>query len=157
MKRRRKDDTWDGTERRSAAVVLIVNDDPDACEMLVRMIGARGFRAIGATSADEATGRLVTDLPRCVVLDLEAGGIGTSLKVLDLIRNHSDKRISRVRVVLCAANPKNRSFSYQSGTDSFMLRPFHIDELVAQVEDVLGRADKDRSRHRRDELARLGE
>jgi two-component system, OmpR family, response regulator ResD len=154
---RRKHDVWDGTERRSAAVVLIVNDEPDACEMLVRMIGARGFRALGATSPDEATGRLASDLPRCVVLDLEAGGIGTSLKVLDLIRSHDDKRVSAARVVLCAANPKNRSFSYQSGTDSFVVRPFHIDELVAQIEDVLGRADKDRSRHRRDELARLGE
>jgi DNA-binding response OmpR family regulator len=156
-KRRRKDDTWDGTERRSAAVVLIVNDDPDACEMLVRMIGARGFRAIGATSPDDATGRLAADLPRCVVLDLEVGGIGASLTVLDLIRNHSDKRISRTRVVICATNPKNRTFSYESGTDSFLLRPFHIDELVKEVQDVLGRADKERARHRRDELARLGE
>jgi DNA-binding response OmpR family regulator len=92
-----------------------------------------------------------------VVLDLEAGGIGTSLKVLDSIRSHNDKRISTTRVVLCAANPTNRSFSYQSGTDSFVVRPFHIDDLVAQIEDVLGRADKDRARHRRDELARLGE
>jgi DNA-binding response OmpR family regulator len=154
---RRKHDTWDGTERRSAATVLIVNDEPDACEMLVRMVGARGFRALGATSPEDATGRLSTDLPRCVVLDLEAGGIGTSLKVLDSIRSHNDKRISTTRVVLCAANPKNRSFSYQSGTDSFVVRPFHIDDLVAHIEDVLGRADKDRARHRRDELARLGE
>jgi DNA-binding response OmpR family regulator len=121
------------------------------------MIGARGYRAVGATSADDATSRLATDLPRCVVLDLEAGGIGTSLKVLDLIRSHGDKRVSSTRVVLCAANPKNRTFSYQSGTDSFVIRPFHIDELVAQIDDVLGRADKDRARHRRDELARLGD
>jgi DNA-binding response OmpR family regulator len=155
-KRRRKDDSWDGTERRSAAVVLIVNDDPDACEMLVRMIGARGFHAVGATTSDDATGRLVSDLPRCVVLDLETGGIGTSLNVLDLIRSNDDKRISGARVVLCASNAKNRSFCYQSGTDSFVLRPFHIDELVAQIQEVLGRPDKDRSRHRRDELARLG-
>ena len=154
---RRKDESWDGTERRAAAVVLIVNDDPDACEMLVRMIGARGFRAIGATGPDDAMSRLVSDLPRCVVLDFAEGGVGTGLKVLDLIRGHSDKRVSSARVVLCAANPKNRSFSYQSGTDSFLVRPFHIDELVAQIQDVLGRADKDRARHRRDELTRLGE
>lgn len=157
MKRRRRSDSWDGTDRRAASVVLIVNDDPDAREMLVRMIGARGFRAVGAASPDDVRGRLATDLPRCVVLGLEAGGIGTSLKVLDLIRSHNDRRISSARVVLCANNPKNRLFSYQSGTDSFVLRPFHIDELVAQIDDVLGRADKDRSRHRRDELARLEE
>jgi DNA-binding response OmpR family regulator len=154
---RKKHDIWDGTERRSAAVVLIVSDEPDACEMLVRMIGARGFRAVGATSPEGARGQLLTDLPRCIVLDLEDGGIGTSLQVLDHVRNHSDKRVSAARVVLCASNPKNRSFSYQSGTDSFMVRPFHIDDLVGQIEDVLGRADKDRARHRRDELARLGE
>jgi len=154
---RRRNEGWDGTERRSPAVVLIVNDDDDACEMLVRMIGARGFRTVGATSPDAAGGLLLAELPRCIVLDLEAGGIGTSLKVLDHVRSHSDKRVSSTRVVLCATNPKNRSFSYQSGADSFVLRPFHIDDLVGQIEDVLGRADKDRARHRRDELDRMGE
>ena len=119
-RRRRKDEEWDGTERRSPAVVLIVNDHDDACEMLVRMIGARGFRTVGATSPEEAGGLLLTELPRCIVLDLDEGGIGTSLKVLDQVRSHSDKRISSTRVVLCATNPKNRSFSYQSGTDSFI-------------------------------------
>jgi DNA-binding response OmpR family regulator len=57
--------------------------------------------------------------------------------------------------VLCGTNPKNRSFTYESGTDSYLLRPFHIDELVREINDVLGRADKDRARHRRDELTRL--
>ncbi len=157
MLRRRKEEVWDGVERRAPAVVLVVNDDPDACEMLVRMIEARGFRAIGATSPDDATGGLLPNLPRCIVLDLEAGGIGTNLKVLDLIRSHNDKRVSSARVVLCAATAKNRSFSFQSGADSVVVRPFHIDDLVAQISDVLDRPDDERSRHRRDELARLGD
>jgi DNA-binding response OmpR family regulator len=154
---RRKDETWDGSERRNAAVVLIVNDDPAACEMLVRMVGSRGYRAIGATSSDEATGRLASDLPRCIVLDFDSGGIGTSLKVLDVIRSHDDRRVNTSRVVLCAASPKNRAFSFQSGADSFVVRPFHLDDLVAQIDDVLTRAHEDRARHRRDELARHGD
>jgi DNA-binding response OmpR family regulator len=154
---RRKDETWNGKERRAPAVVLIVNDDPDACEMVVRFVGAKGYRAIGAGSLEEAVGHLGADLPRCVVLDLDAGGVGTSLKVLDLVRGHGDRRVSDARVVLCAASPKNRTFSFQSGADSFVLRPFHIDDLVAQIADVLDRPDKDRARHRRDELNRIGE
>jgi DNA-binding response OmpR family regulator len=154
---RRKDDTWDGTERRATPVVLIVNDDPDACEMLVRMVGSRGYRAIGATSLEEAGGRYTDDLPRCVVLDLHEGGIGTSLKALDHIRSHDDMRVSTARVVLCASNPRNRSFSFQSGADSFVVRPFHLDELIAQIADVIHRAHEDRARHRRDELARHGD
>ena len=154
---RRRDEHWNGVDRRSAATVLIVNDDPAACEMLVRMVGTKGYRAIGATSPDEATGRIVDELPRCIVLDLDAGGIGTSLKVLDTIRSHDDLRVSTARVVLCAASPKNRTFSFQSGADAFLVRPFHLDELTDQIADVLARAQDERARHRRDELARHGD
>jgi DNA-binding response OmpR family regulator len=153
---RRRGDEWDGVERRSPAKVLVVNDDPAACEMLVRMVGVRGFSAMGATSIDQATGRVASELPRCVVLDLLQGGIGSSLKVLDAIRSHDDRRINEARVVLCAASPRNRSFSFQSGADSFLGRPFHLDDLIAQITDVLRRPHEDRARHRRDQLARQG-
>jgi DNA-binding response OmpR family regulator len=154
---RRKHEQWDGTERRTPPTVLIVNDDPAACEMLVRMVGSRGYRAIGATSADDVTWRIVDDLPRCIVLDLDAGGIGTSLKVLDLIRSHQDLRVSTARVVLSAASPRNRSFSFQSGADAFLVRPFHLDELTDQIADVLARVHDERARHRRDEIAQYGD
>ena len=154
---RRKDEQWDGTERRGTPIVMIVNDEPAACEMLVRMVGAKGYRTLGATSSDEATFRIADDLPRCIVLDLDAGGIGTSLKLLDVIRSHADLRVSTARVVLCAANPKNRAFSFQSGADAFLVRPFHLDELTEQIADVLARAHEERARHRRDELARHGD
>jgi DNA-binding response OmpR family regulator len=154
---RKRNDSWNGQERRAPAMVLIVNSDPDACEMLVRMVGSKGHRAIGATTGDEATRRIVSELPRCVVLDLDATGMGTSLKVLDAIRNHQDLRVSTARVVLCAPSAKSRSFSFQSGADGFVVRPFHIDELVQQISDVLVRANEDRPRYRRDELARLGD
>jgi DNA-binding response OmpR family regulator len=154
---RRKDEQWNGVERRSAPTVLIVNDDPAACEMLVRMVGTKGYNALGASSPDDAIVRVVDELPRCIVLDLDAGGIGTSLKVLDTIRSHDDLRVSTARVVLCAASPKNRSFSFQSGADAFLVRPFHLDELTVQIADVLARAHEDRARHRRDELARHGD
>ena len=154
---RRREEQWDGSERRSSATVLIVNDDPAACEMLVRMVGTKGYTSIGATSPNEATGRIAEELPRCIVLDLDAGGIGTSLKVLDTIRSHDDLRVSTARVVLCAASPKNRTFSFQSGADAFLVRPFHLDELTEQIADVLARAHEDRARHRRDELAKHGE
>ena len=38
--------------------------------------------------------------------------------------------MSTARVVLCAASPKNRTFSFQSGADAFLVRPFHLDELT---------------------------
>lgn len=153
---RRKDKTWDSkVDRRRAPTVLIVNDEPDACELLVRFLAQAGFQTDGATSDTAAIFHMTEHLPRCVVLDLQAGGVGSSLKLLDQIRSHSDRRINSARVVLCAPSPKNRTFSFQSGADSFVVRPFHLTELVAQVNDVIARPHDERARHRRDELARL--
>jgi CheY-like chemotaxis protein len=135
----------------------VVNDDPAGCEMLVRMVATGGFRSRGATSVDEAMTRMSHDLPRCAVLDLAAGGIGPNLKVLDAIRSHGDRRISEARVVLCAASPRNRTFSFQSGADSFLARPFHLSELLGQISDVLDRPHDERAKHRRDVLASHGD
>ena len=155
--RRNKADVWDGTERRDAASVLIVNDDHDACELLVRFLSHAGFRTSGAHSDLEAISAVHQHLPRCVVLDMTTGGVGSSLKILDQIRSHQDRRISSARVVLCASSPKNRSFSFQSGADAFVVRPFHLADLIDHVSDVLARPQDERARHRRDELIRHGD
>jgi DNA-binding response OmpR family regulator len=152
--RRKKDDVWDGTERRRPPSVLVANDDPGACELLVRFLGQAGFYAEGAANDIQVMSRMVEHLPRCVVLDMTGGGVGSSLKILDQIRSHDDRRISSARVVLCAPSPRNRTFSFQSGADSFLVRPFHLTDLVAHIHDVIARPQEERARHRRDELAR---
>lgn len=92
-------------------------------------------------------------LPRCVVLDMKEGGVGASLQILDQIRTHADRRINTSRVVLCAQSPKNRTFSFHAGADAFVVRPFHLNDLIDHVVDVIGRPQDDRARHRRDQLA----
>jgi DNA-binding response OmpR family regulator len=155
--RRQKGDEWDGTDRRQPAAVLVVNDEHDACELLVRFLTHAGFRATGAHNDYGAISLIHSELPRCVVLDMTTGGVGSSLRILDQIRNHPDRRISSARVVLCASSPQNRSFSFQSGADAFVVRPFHLADLVDQINDVLERPHDERARHRRDELVRHGE
>ncbi len=152
---RKKDDTWGGDERRRPPAVLVVNDEAGARELLVRFLGQAGFYTDGASSDTKAMFQMTQHLPRCVVLDMQAGGVGSSLKILDQIRTHQDRRINTARVVLCAPSPKNRTFSFQSGADAFVVRPFHLRDLITEISGVIDRPQDDRARHRRDELARL--
>lgn len=154
MLRRHKQEAWDGRERRRASTVLVVNDERDACELVSRFLGHAGFETVSAHSDLEALTALYSRFPRCVVLDMTTGGVGSSLKILDQIRSADDRRISTTRVVLCATSPKNRTFSFQSGADAFVVRPFHIEDLILQVTEVIERPQEERARHRRDELAR---
>ena len=86
------------------------------------------------------------------MLDLAAGGIGQNLKLIDTIRSSVTKSISGVRVVLIAQQGSSRLFSWQAGIDAFVARPFHANELLAQVNDTLSRPDGERERHRRQEV-----
>lgn len=155
--RRNRNEEWDGSERRQPASVLVVNDERDACELLVRFLALAGFRTSGARSDSEAMSLIYDELPRCVVLDMTTGGVGSSLAILDQIRSHDDRRINSARVVLCASSPKNRSFSFESGADAFVVRPFHLEDLIDHVTDVIERPHEERARHRRDELVRHAE
>ena len=61
---RKREQVWDGKERRAPATVLVVNDDPGACELLVRMIATAGYRTAGALSETEATSTIARHAAR---------------------------------------------------------------------------------------------
>ena len=146
---RRKKDRWDGAERRVPAMVLIAGDDAGANELLSRVLDSHGYRTVVASSVETATARATEQLPRAAVIDLSGGGIGASLQLLDWFRNHEDPKINRTRVIVVARSSSNRTFSFQSGADDFLQRPFHADDLVAAIDGALSVAHEDMPVRRR--------
>ena len=132
--------------------ILVVNDDEGACELLCRLLVNAGHRVQRAHNGQQALAQLNVGRVDCVVLDLATGGIGQNLKLLDTIRSSMTRQVSGVRVVLVAQQTSNRMFSWEAGIDAFLVRPFHANELLTQVAEVLSRPDDERARHRRKEL-----
>ncbi len=88
-------------------------------------------------------------LPRAAILDLSAKGVGASMQVLDALRQHDDARVRACRVIVVAQTAANRTFSFQSGADGFILRPYHVKDLVRVLVDVLAVPPDARAKHRR--------
>lgn len=132
--------------------MLVVQDDPDALELLRRVLERAGHHVLGAPSHDRAMAIAAAEHPDVAVLDL--GASGANLKLLDALRHSRDSAVSGVRVVLLARQGSNPMFSWQSGIDGFLDRPFHADALVDEVGSVLARAEADRPRHRREQQER---
>ena len=133
--------------------VLVVNDDEGSCELLCRLLARAGHAVERASNPEQALSILDVLRPACVVLDLSAGGIGRNLLLLDSIRSQRDTTLASTRVVLIAHQTSNRMFSWQAGTDAFLVRPFHASELTRAVADVLARPESERVRFRRREVA----
>jgi DNA-binding response OmpR family regulator len=133
--------------------VLVVHDEPDGCELLVRILRASGYQAERAHDFLEMTAVLGrAERFDCVVLDVGTGGIGGNLKLLDAIRNHGDPVLAGTRVVMISAGANSAMFSWQAGIDEFVARPFHARDLTQAVAEAIARPEEDRPRHRRRQL-----
>lgn len=134
------------------ARLLVVNDDEAACELVARLIERDGHAVTRCYSHDDALARLTTEDLDVVVVNFTAGRGGSNLKMVDAIRSHTAPHVAQVRLILLANEAKNRAFSWQSGVDAFLVRPFHADELVQEVDAVLARPENERLSHRREQL-----
>jgi DNA-binding NtrC family response regulator len=129
--------------------VLVVADDADGAEIMVRLL-ARAGHEVSAAPAQQATlGALTRRAVHCVVLNLTVAGSGGNLKVLDAIRTNPDERVAGARVVMCSPGGTNRLFAWESGVDGFLSSPFHVEALLDEIQEVIERPESERKRHRR--------
>ena len=149
MAKRDRKNKWDGEERRAGSTVLVAGDVGDANELLSRVLASHGYRAVTAGSVDAGVARAVEELPRVAVIDLSTRGIGSSLQLLDAIRSNDDERVRRIRTIVVARSRSNRTFSFQSGADGFLLRPFHANDLLEMIEQVTAVPEDELPVHRR--------
>ena len=145
---------WDAEERRGPTKVLIAGDAPDPNELVTRILAAHGYEPSVADSIETGLTHVVEHQPRVAVVDLSSRGVGSSLRLLDLIRSHDDPVVRRTRVIVVARSAANRSFTFESGADGFLLRPYHATELLELIEDVLAVAEDDLPAHRSEMIRR---
>ena len=153
MLRRGRDDVHGGGPRQPR--VLVVNDEPDACELLVRVLRSapEGYEVDRAGDQLSLTERLVGEPPvSAVVVDVSTGGIGGGLKLLDAVRGSLDPHIANLPVVLVAPTQSAAMFSWQAGVDELLVRPFHAKDLLLAVAAAMARPDDERPRHRREQI-----
>jgi CheY-like chemotaxis protein len=127
----------DGTvDRRQPPVVLVVGDQPGGVEIVSRLLVRHGLRAVRASEVTPALEESAHTLPRCIVVDLPRGGLGSALQLLDLVRSHDDHRVSSCRVLVLESEG-SREVLLASGADAHLARPVHARDLVAAVDALL--------------------
>jgi len=145
---------------RAERTILVVADDPDACEVLVRLLVHAGFRADGALDVAEAMSVLTQADADAVVLHTTgapAGGRlapqqadearplsahgGTAeprprsapLALLRALREGSAPAAS-VPVVAVVADADQAEVAQEGGADRVLRQPVHVDDLAAELD-----------------------
>ncbi len=155
MLRRSKTDERKGSAPPAAgAHILLVSDEPDVTELMTRLLDHAGFTTSSAAGVYQATRKVLDSDPpvSLTLIDFRSGGTSLGLKLLDLLRDSDKPVMADMRVIITTDVDENHLFSWQSGVDGFMVRPYRSDTLVEEISATLQRTGDERAAHRRDEL-----
>ena len=114
----------------SKGVVLVVDDEVALVRVLAIHLESDGYEVLTATNGHEALAHIRQRRPQVVVLDAMMPEM-SGLEVCRRVRTDGD--LSGSRVLILTANAGFGESSREVGADSFMTKPFHLNELSAEV------------------------
>jgi signal transduction histidine kinase/DNA-binding response OmpR family regulator len=121
--------------------VLVVDDEPDARELIATVLEQAGARAITADAAEAALGLLIRELPDVLLSDIGmSGSDGYALMrmVRELPPEHGGRTPAAALTAYARAEDARQAF--EAGFQRHVSKPVEPETLVAQVAALAGRS-----------------
>lgn len=121
--------------------ILVVDDEPEAIELLEFNLKQAGFDVMSAVDGAEALKKAHASVPDLIILDLMLPEVD-GLEVCKLLRR--DPKTSAVPIIMLTAKAAeiDRVLGLELGADDYVTKPFSPRELVLRVKKLLQRGQK---------------
>ena len=131
---------------KSPARVLVVDDDPEICNLLAEYLTPHGYEVALADCGEAMRAELERGVPAVVLLDIglpdEDG--------LSLARFLRERYDCGIIMVTAADEVVDRVVGLEVGADDYIAKPFDLRELRARVKSVLRRVETRSTKTSRD-------
>ncbi|AKI97290.1 response regulator transcription factor [Kosmotoga pacifica] len=117
--------------------LLLVEDDPHISRFLKLELEHSGYEVLQAVTGDEALDVLEREKLDLVILDVMLPGID-GFGVLRFIRDEVSEELP-VIMLTARGEVSDRVKGLKGGADDYVVKPFHIEELLARIEALLRR------------------
>ena len=114
--------------------VLLVDDDPDICQMLTAILEFEGYNTYSCSVATEIPKLLSGMTPRLILMDMLLSGADGRELCTDL---RSDPATSQMRIVMMSAHPDAEPACLRAGADDFIAKPFDFDYFMEKIRENL--------------------
>jgi DNA-binding response OmpR family regulator len=121
--------------------ILVVEDDRDIGDLVVRYLSKAGFTVELLTSGREALTALTARPPDLLVLDLMLPQV-SGLDICRLARSAEATAAIPIIMLTARAEEWERIAGLEAGADDYMGKPFSPNELVARVRALLRRTQR---------------
>jgi two-component system phosphate regulon response regulator PhoB len=135
------------------SAILVVDDEPEAVELVEFNLKQAGFNVTTAADGEEALKKAKATLPSLIVLDLMLPEID-GLEVCKLLRR--DPATAGIPVIMLTAKATeiDRVLGLELGADDYITKPFSPRELVLRIRKILQRRE---AKDEKQETLRFGD
>ncbi len=119
------------------AVVLLIDDDPAAAEVLASYLGSSGIRLTVATTGPEGLDLASTLRPDVILLDIQLPGMD-GLEVLRRMKADGGDRGPCVIALTALAMSGDRERILAAGADEYLTKPVVLETLEARIRELAG-------------------
>jgi DNA-binding response OmpR family regulator len=120
------------------ATILVVDDEPEAVELVEFNLKQAGFAVQTAADGAEALKKARSEAPNLVVLDLMLPEVD-GLEVCKMLRRDPATKSIPIVMVTAKAAEVDRILGLELGADDYVTKPFSPRELVLRVKKILER------------------
>jgi DNA-binding response OmpR family regulator len=121
--------------RRRPPSILVVDDEPDVTSFLAEALSSHGYRAITASSGEEALGAIPREPPDLILLDLMMPGMSG----WEVLRKLRDSAFAGIPVIVLSARetPADVAQGIQFGVRSYLGKTAGLERLLSEIRSVV--------------------
>jgi DNA-binding response OmpR family regulator len=114
--------------------ILVIDDSTDILEAIQMILSSNGYQAELVTKGNKVYKKLQKYKPDLIILDvLLSGSDGRTI----CKKLKSDKATCDIPILMMSAHPLAKKSLDECSADSFVSKPFSIDELISEVKRLL--------------------
>ena len=113
--------------------VMVVDDDPNALDIVRTFLESKGYRVATAKDGNEALAQLEEVRPAIVLLDVMMPGMD-GWEVARVIKNHPDFGRTRVVMLTARSDFADKHEGLRAGADDYIVKPIQLKELGERIE-----------------------
>lgn len=118
--------------------ILVVDDEPDALEVIGFKLKEAGFTPVFAADGGKAIAAVRQERPDLIVLDVMLPEID-GMEVCKLLRRDPSTAAIPIIMLTAKAGEMDRVLGLELGADDYVTKPFSPRELVLRIKKLLGR------------------
>ena len=118
-------------------LILVVDDDALSRELVSEFLGAKGYRVLTSTSAEEALSLVKEELPVLVLMDIRLPGMDGLAATRTLKGEPLTHHIPVIATTALASN-SDQARVLEAGCEAHLAKPLDLQMLLATVKEFLG-------------------